>query len=226
MRTLLIIPAHNEEANIERVVGEIRDSYPQYDYVIVNDGSTDGTADVCRANGFKFLDLPINLGLAGAFQTGIKYALRKHYDCAIQFDADGQHMPQYIAPMVERMEQTGADIVIGSRFVTKKKGDSARMVGSRLLVGLIKLTTGTRVADPTSGMRLFNRSMIDIFATKSDFGPEPDAIAYLIRNGAKVSEVQVEMREREAGESYLSPIRSIKYMARVCVSILLLQWFR
>ena len=226
MRTLAIIPAYNEEGSIEATIEELKAVAPQVDYVVVNDGSRDDTAKICRERGYNLISLPVNLGLTCGFATGMKYARAHGYDCAIQFDADGQHMPQYIAPMVERMEQTGADIVIGSRFVTKKKGDSARMVGSRLLVGLIKLTTGTRVADPTSGMRLFNRSMIDIFATKSDFGPEPDAIAYLIRNGAKVSEVQVEMREREAGESYLSPIRSIKYMARVCVSILLLQWFR
>ena len=226
MRTLAIIPAYNEEASIEATVEELKAVAPEVDYVVINDGSRDGTARICRERGYNLISLPVNLGLTCGFATGMKYALAHGYDCAIQFDADGQHMPQYIAPMVERMEQTGADIVIGSRFVTKKKDSSTRMVGSRLLVGLIKLTTGTRVADPTSGMRLFNRSMIEVFATKADFGPEPDAIAYLIRHGAKVSEVQVEMRDRSAGESYLSPIRSIKYMARVCVSILLLQWFR
>ena len=128
--------------------------------------------------------------------------------------------------MVTEMERAGADIVIGSRFVSESKSFSARMVGSRLITGIIKLTTGQTVTDPTSGMRLYNRTMMEEFARRFDFGPEPDSIAYLMRHGAKVSEVQVQMRERQAGESYLNFAKSISYMARVCTSILLAQWFR
>ena len=124
------------------------------------------------------------------------------------------------------MERTGADIVIGSRFVNERKSFSTRMIGSRLLSALIRLTTGQRITDPTSGMRLYNRAMMREFARRFDFGPEPDSVAYLMRRGAKVREVQVEMREREAGESYLNLRRSISYMARACTSILLVQWFR
>ena len=135
-------------------------------------------------------------------------------------------MPGYIAPMAKEMEDSGADVVIGSRFVDEGKPVSARMLGSRLITGIIRLTTGQEVRDPTSGMRLYNRKMMEVFARRFDFGPEPDSVAYLMRHGAKVTEVQVEMRERQGGESYLNFGRSISYMARTCMSILFAQWFR
>lgn len=128
--------------------------------------------------------------------------------------------------MAEKMERDGADIVIGSRFVKRKKSFSARMIGSRLITASIKLTTGKTITDPTSGMRLFNRAMMEEFAKRFDFGPEPDSVAYLMRKGAKVSEVQVRMRDRTAGESYLNFAKSISYMARVVTSILIAQWVR
>ena len=139
-KLLIVIPAHNEEANIVRVVEELTTQYPQYDYVVVNDGSRDKTAAVCRAHGFHLIDLPINLGLAGAFQTGLRYAAENGYDCAMQLDADGQHRPEYIAPMLEELE-AGADIVIGSRFLTVKKPKTLRMVGSYIISWSIRLTT-------------------------------------------------------------------------------------
>ena len=154
-KVLVIIPAYNEALNIERVVTGLQEEYPIFDYVIVNDGSADETAAVCRRCGFHLIDLPVNLGLAGAFQTGLKYAYRKGYRYAIQFDGDGQHRPEYIEAMREKMDE-GYDIVIGSRFVTEKKPNSMRMLGSRLLSAAIRLTTGVSVADPTSGMRMFN----------------------------------------------------------------------
>ena len=120
MRVLVIIPAYNEELNIKRVVSNLRDHYPQYDYVVVNDGSADHTSEICHQEGYNIIDLPVNLGLAGAFQTGLKYADREDYACAIQFDADGQHRPEYIADLLKEIEN-GYDIVIGSRFVTEKK---------------------------------------------------------------------------------------------------------
>ena len=124
------------------------------------------------------------------------------------------------------MEQSGADIFIGSRFVTKKKDVSARMAGSALISFLIRLTTGKRLSDPTSGMRMYNRRAMAEFVKRYDFGPEPDTLANLIRKGFKVVEVQVEMRDRETGESYLSFSKSIMYMARAFVSILIVQWLR
>lgn len=224
-KLLIIIPAYNEEENIENVVGFIKNRYPQYDYVVVNDGSKDGTADICRANGFELLDLPVNLGLAGAFQTGLKHAYEKDYDYAIQFDADGQHRPEFIEPMLKQMQE-GYDIVIGSRFVTSRKGKSLRMLGSKLITVAIKLTTGIRISDPTSGMRMFSKAMIKEFAKNLNYGPEPDTISYLLKNGAKVTEIQVEMDERQFGESYLNLVGSIKYMSKMLISILLIQNFR
>lgn len=195
--------------------------------MIVNDGSSDKTAQLCREQGFNLVDLPVNLGLTGAFQTGMKYAYRHGYDKAIQIDADGQHVPSYIESLVRTMEQTGADVVIGSRFVTEKKPRSLRMLGSNLISSLIRLTTGASIKDPTSGMRLYNRMVIEQFAMRSNLSPEPDTLAFLIRHrGAKVVESQVSMRDRTAGESYLTFSKSISYMANTCSAILFSLWFR
>ncbi len=225
MRTLLIIPAYNEEASLKSTVDSVICKAPSVDFLVVNDGSKDGTVSVCRENGYPFLDLPTNLGLAGAFQAGMKYAYRHGYDCAIQFDADGQHLPEYIAPMVSVLG--GADIVIGSRFVEAKKPHSMRMMGSNLISLAIKATTGQAIKDPTSGMRAFNRNMISVMANGLNCGPEPDTVSFLIRHAnAKVVEVPVEMADRMAGESYLNPWRSIVYMVRMAISILFIQFFR
>lgn len=222
---LIVIPAYNEEENIESVVTFIQEKYSQYDYIVVNDGSRDRTADICRQNGYELLNLPVNLGLAGAFQAGLKYAYTKGYSYAIQFDADGQHRPEFIGPMLERIKQ-GYDIVIGSRFVYSKKGNSPRMIGSKMITVAIKMTTGIRVSDPTSGMRMFSKSMIKEFAQNLNYGPEPDTISYLLKNGAKISEVPVRMEERQAGESYLNLVNSGKYMIKMLISILFVQNFR
>ena len=224
-KLLIVIPAYNEEGNIVHVVNELVAHYPQYDYVVVNDGSRDHTAALCRQNGFRLIDLPVNLGLAGAFQTGLRYAAENGYDCALQFDADGQHKPEYIQPMLDELE-SGADIVIGSRFLTVKKPKSLRMLGSYLISWAIRLTTGQAICDPTSGMRMFNRRMVEEFALNLNYGPEPDTISYLIKNGAEVREIQVQMGERLTGTSYLNFTRSIQYMLKMGLSILLIQWFR
>jgi glycosyltransferase involved in cell wall biosynthesis len=225
MKKLIIIPAYNEEMNIVRVVEEIKQNYKQYDYVVVNDGSRDNTAKVCLDHGYELINLPVNLGLAGAFQTGLKYAYLKGYDYAIQFDADGQHKTEYIDLILVEMEK-GFDIVIGSRFVTKKKPKSLRMLGSNLISFAMKITTGKTVKDPTSGMRMLSKGMIKEFALNMNYGPEPDTISYLIKQGATISEVQVEMDERLEGESYLNFSRSMLYMLRMLISILFIQSFR
>lgn len=222
---LIVIPAYNEEQNIERVVRRLQKEFPQFDYVVVNDGSRDSTAELCRRNGFHLLDLPVNLGLAGAFQAGLKYAYRNGYEYAIQFDGDGQHRPEYIQAMLDKMQE-GYDIVVGSRFLTEHKPSSMRMLGSNLIQLALCLTTGAVIHDPTSGMRMFNRSMIEEFAVNLNYGPEPDTLSYLIKNGAKVAEVQVKMDERLAGVSYLTPVNASKYMVRMLLSILLIQNFR
>lgn len=225
MKTLIIIPAYNEGENIEKVVDNLTSNFPQYDYVVINDGSRDNTEDICKARGYNYISHPVNLGLAGAFRTGMKYALKENYDAAIQFDGDGQHNPEYIAPMLEKLE-SGYNIVIGSRFVTDKKPASLRMLGNNLIELAILLTTGKKINDTTSGMRIFDKKIIKTLALKEDLGPEPDTVALLMRKGAKVTEVQAYMNERTAGESYLTLSRSIVYMARMMVSILILQWFR
>lgn len=225
MKCLVIIPAYNEEENIVRVVENLKNNYPMYDYIVINDGSSDSTAKICRKNGYELVDLPVNLGLAGAFQTGLKYAYRNGYDYAIQFDADGQHRPEFIGSMLDKIQE-GYDIVIGSRFVTEKKPHSLRMLGSNLISMAMKLTTGRRVKDPTSGMRMFNKKMIAEFALNMNYGPEPDTVSYLLKQGATIAEVQVEMDERIAGESYLNLTRSMMYMLRMLLSILLIQNFR
>ena len=224
-KTLLIIPAYNEEGSLEATVSSVMSEAPWVNYLVVNDGSKDGTAAVCRRNNYPFLDLPVNLGLAGAFQAGMKYAYRHHYDCAIQFDADGQHLPEYIPLLEEAILDN--DIAIGSRFVDKKKPSSMRMLGSNLIEVAIKLTTGKTIKDPTSGMRAFNARMIEQRAKGLNLGPEPDTVSYLIKRAdAKVVEVPVEMAERTAGESYLNLGNSIKYMLRMTISILFMQVIR
>lgn len=227
MKLLIIIPAYNEEKNIERVIGRLSPFLQDgWDFLVVNDGSKDNTAEICRKNRYPLLDLPVNLGLAGAFQAGLRYAMQQKYDYAIQFDGDGQHRPEYIEKMLNMMKSESLDIVVGSRFLEKKKPRSLRMLGSDLIRGAIKISTGKAVTDPTSGMRMLNRNMIREFAVNQNYGPEPDTIAYLLKNGAKVEEVQVTMDERIAGESYLNLSRSIRYMLNMFVSILFIQSFR
>ena len=177
---LVIIPAYNEQDNIKRVVDNLIQNYPQYDYVVVNDGSRDDTKKICQENGYRLLDLPVNLGLAGGFQAGMKYAYQMGYEYAIQFDADGQHRPEYIGDILKKMEE-GYDIVIGSRFVDQKKDSSLRMIGSRMISLVIKLTTGVSINDPTSGMRMYNKSMIRECAQNINYGPEPDTVSFLVK---------------------------------------------
>lgn len=222
---LVIIPAYNEQDNIKRVVDNLIENYPQYDYVVVNDGSSDHTRRICRENNYRLIDLPVNLGLAGGFQAGMKYAYRAGYQYAIQFDADGQHRPEYIEPIFNKIKE-GYDIAIGSRFVDKKKPFSMRMLGSRLISGAIRLTTGKKIKDPTSGMRMYNRKTIKECAVNINYGPEPDTVSFLMKNGAKVVEVQADMDERIAGESYLNAVKSMSYMVRMLSSIIILQNFR
>lgn len=224
-KVLAVIPAYNEEKNIEAVVEGLALQSSWLDYVVVNDGSTDETAGICRRKGYNLLDLPVNLGLAGCFQAGMKYACIKGYEYVIQFDGDNQHKPEFIKLMKEKMDE-GYDLVIGSRFLIKQKDFSMRMVGSRLITAAIRLTTGVKLTDPTSGMRMFNREMIREFAWNLNYGPEPDTVSYLLKQGARVAEVPVVIGERTGGESYLKPGVAAGYMVRMLISILLVQNFR
>lgn len=224
---LIIIPAYNEENNIVGVVEEITEKYPQYDYVVINDGSTDATRKVCVNNSINLLDLPVNLGLSGAIRSGMRYANYYGYEYVVQLDGDGQHCPEYIADMLSCMERTGADIVIGSRFKTERKPVTARMIGSQLITYAIWITTGGKyIGDVTSGMRLFNKRMIKMFGYRINYRPEPDTLAFLLNQGVKIEEVQVSMRERVAGDSYLNLKNSFYYMLHVLFNILFFQWVR
>lgn len=224
MKVLIIVPAYNEALNIEKTVHDIQE-HCTYDYVVINDCSKDNTKEVCIKNHFNFIDLPINYGLTSAIQVGFKYGIENDYDIAIQFDGDGQHQARYLKDLVCAIEE-GNNIAIGSRFVTEKKPWSARMLGSRLLTALIFLITGKKITDPTSGMRAFDKDIMLEYANNMNYPPEPDTLVYMLCKNKKIKEVQVTMSDREFGESYLNPIRSITYMAEMIISILFIQIFR
>lgn len=225
MKTLVVIPAYNEALNIEKTVHDLEVNAPDVDYVVVNDGSKDNTLEVLRKNYFNYIDGFCNLGLFGAVQTGFKLALKEDYDVVIQFDGDGQHSAKYIEPLVKEIEN-GNSIVIGSRFVDEKKPFTARMIGSRFIAGAIKLVTGKTITDPTSGFRAYDRACIKDYALEMNNPPEPDTLVYMLRKQRKIKEIQVQMSEREFGESYLNLVNTIKYMSRMMVSIFLIQPFR
>lgn len=226
MRILAIIPAYNEEECLERTVKELVATCPDIDYLVINDGSSDATPRICDELHLNHVDMPVNCGLASGVKCGMKYAWRHGYDAAVQFDADGQHMPAYIYDMARAMQEQDADIVIASRNLAGGGAQGARGVGARLITALIHQATGQTISDPTSGMRMYDRAMIDRFAHDFDIVPEPDTISLLMRQGAKVIEIPAQMRERQGGTSYLNFMRSISYMARTCLSLLLFQWFR
>lgn len=224
MKTLIIIPAYNESENIEKVVANIKEKCPEYDYIIINDCSTDGTADICKANQFSYLDLCCNLGIGGGVQSGYKYARLNNYDYAVQIDGDGQHDPQYISQMIKVLEDENADMAVGSRFITKEGFQSSgmRRFGITFLSMLIRMVCGANVKDVTSGFRVVNKKYIDFFSREyADDYPEPEAIVAVTLNGGKVVEAPVIMREREGGISSISPFKSIYYMIKVSLAILL-----
>ena len=225
LKVLVVIPAYNEALNIEKTVQDIQLNAPDVDYVVVNDGSKDNTLDVIQKNHFNHIDGFCNLGLFGAVQTGFKLAMKEDYDVVIQFDGDGQHSAKYIDAMVKEIGN-GNDIVIGSRFVSEKKPFTARMIGSRLIASAIRIVTGKKVMDPTSGFRAYGKACIKDYALDMNNPPEPDTLVYMYRKQRKIKEIQVQMSEREFGESYLNLVNTIKYMSRMMVSIFLIQPFR
>lgn len=223
MKKLIIIPAYNESENIENTVKDIQEKAPDFDYVIINDCSGDNTREICEANGFNIVNLPVNLGIGGAVQTGYKYACKYGYDIAVQVDGDGQHDPAFLNEMAETLIKEDADMLIGSRFLEKEGFQSSkiRRVGISYFTWLIKLLTGKKITDPTSGLRMINRKLIEIFAESypRDY-PEPESVVHVIRLKKKVVEIPVVMRERQGGSSSIRFFSSIYYMIKVTIAIL------
>lgn len=223
MKCLIIIPAYNEAANIEKVINNIVQNYPQYDYVIINDGSTDKTEKVCINAGYQVLNLPINMGIGGAVQTGYRYAKKNNYDVAVQIDGDGQHDVAFLENMLKLLESGEADVVIGSRFVQKEGFQSSqiRRVGIRFLSILARILTGVQIRDITSGYRVVNRRFIEIYANDypADY-PEPEAMIIAAVYGGRIKEYPVIMRERENGTSSITFKKSVYYMIKVTLAML------
>lgn len=222
MKVLIIIPAYNEEKTIEKVVDELKGHNFDYDYLIVNDGSTDKTGEICLARGFNAIHLPINLGVGGGMQAGYKYAYENGYDIAMQMDGDGQHDPGFIPALIAPVSDNSADYVIGSRYLEKKGFQSSclRRQGIKLLNSIIYLFSKLRIKDATSGFRVVNRELIRLFSQNyaQDY-PEPEAIIQAAARGYRIMELPVIMRERIAGESFVNQWSALYYIIKVTMSI-------
>lgn len=230
-KILLIIPAYNESENILRVYEKIKrynnsHNNIKLDYIVINDGSTDNTLDICEANNMNVIDLITNLGIGGAVQTGYRYAYQKKYDIAIQFDGDGQHDLNYIVNICEPLIKDNVDICIGSRYLdstsSKFKSTFMRRFGKDIISIIIKIFTRKKITDPTSGFRAANKNIIKLFALDypTDY-PEPESIVNAIKEGYNVEEVAVSMNERICGKSSINIFKSIHYMIKVSISIII-----
>lgn len=223
-KVLVIIPAYNEAENIVHVVKHMMEAAPKYDYLVINDGSTDNTPDLCRRENYRYLDLPINMGIGGAVQAGYIYARKYDYDIAVQMDGDGQHDIAYLDRLLEPIANGEADVVIGSRFLEKEGFQStlSRRMGINILSGLIWLVTGRHIMDVTSGYRVVNKMFIKIYSEDYPMDyPEPEAIVAAIMHLGRVKEVPVRMRAREGGVSSITFKKSIYYMIKVTLAILI-----
>jgi hypothetical protein len=219
-----IVPAFNEAGAIGRVVDEIRAFDDRIDVVVVDDASTDETAAIAAAHGATVLRLPFNVGIGGAVQTGFKYALAHAYEVAVRLDGDGQHDPQELPKLLEPLARGEADLVIGSRFVDpggSYRPPFARRMGIRVFARLVSLLGGQRVTDTTSGFAALDRVGIELFAAQfpHDY-PEVEATLVALRSGLRLAQVQVEMRERETGSSSITFVRSLYYIVKVMLALL------
>ncbi|WFB58112.1 glycosyltransferase family 2 protein [Paenibacillus sp. BR1-192] len=220
-KVLVIIPAFNESQNISQLLTKFRGK--EYDILVINDCSTDNTSSICKSLNINTIDLPCNLGIGGAVQTGYKYALKNKYDIAVQVDGDGQHDPEQIHSLILPILNGDADMVIGSRYINKIGFQSSKLrrLGITYFSKLIFLLTKTKITDPTSGFRACNRKAMSVFATKYypvDY-PEPESIVHLIRSNHNVIEIPVTMKERQEGVSSITTIKSIYYMIKVSLAI-------
>lgn len=224
MKTLVIIPCYNESQNICQVVENLRAACPQVDYLVVNDCSTDNSVEILRAQGYNYLDLPVNLGIGGGVQCGYRYARGHGYDVTVQMDGDGQHDPAYLEAVIAPVAEGRLDMCIGSRFITKEGFQTSflRRVGIRFLSGMIWLLTGRHVRDVTSGYRACGKALTNLFADQyaQDY-PEPEAILRSVVAGYRVGEVPVVMAERQGGVSSIRAFKSIYYMIKVSLSLVI-----
>jgi glycosyltransferase involved in cell wall biosynthesis len=223
-RAVAVVPAFNESGAVGRVVDEIRAARPGIDVVVVDDASTDDTAAVAEARGATVLRLPYNVGIGGAVQTGFRYALEEGYARAVRLDGDGQHDALEIERLFEPLDRGEADLVIGSRFVDgggSYRPPFARRLGIRAFARLVSLLVGQRVTDTTSGFIALDRAGIELFASEypHDY-PEVEATLVALRSGLRLSQVQVEMRERETGASSITFVRSLYYIVKVLLALL------
>lgn len=221
---LVIMPAYNEAKSIADVIRQVRAVCPDITIAVTNDGSTDATPAVAQATGVVVLDVPFNLGIGGAVQTGLKYAAAEGYQRAIEVDADGQHNPAYIDKLLDTMDETSADMIIGSRFLqkTRYKATFMRTLGIAIFSDLIRLVCGKRIYDTTSGFRVYNRRAIEFLARHypTDF-PEPESIVMLLKNDFTIKEVPVEMKKRLAGVSSVFTWRAAYFMASISIAIVI-----
>ena len=225
-RILIIIPAYNEEKNILKTVDSIKNyKKKKLDYIVINDGSSDNTKKVLEENNINFIDLPFNLGIGAAVQTGYKYAFYNDYDIAIQFDGDGQHDINSVDALIKPITEDDADMVVGSRYIddtSSFKSTFSRRVGIKVISSLIYLLSKKRIKDVTSGYRAVNKDVIKVFAMNYPYDvPEPITNYALLKMNYKVKEVGVNMFERVGGVSSIRALKSIYYMFNVCLSILL-----
>ncbi|MFA5602251.1 MAG: glycosyltransferase family 2 protein [Bacilli bacterium] len=226
MKALVIIPAYNEEENIVNTINSLKKiklKGIKLNYIVINDGSKDKTRETLIKNKIKFIDLIYNLGIGGAVQTGYKYALYNNYDVAIQLDGDGQHNPEYIKKLIEELNN-GNDLVIGSRFIEKIdsfKSTKLRRIGKNILSFVIKICTNKTIKDPTSGFRACNKKIIELFSKNYPIDyPEPDTLVIVLKRKYKVLEIPVQMNKRDKGKSSITPLKSIYYMIKVSLSII------
>lgn len=223
MKKLMVVPAYNEEGSIEGVIRKIRSASPDYHIVVIDDCSRDATRERAESLDVPVISLPVNLGIGGAVQTGFKYAHYNGYDVAVQVDGDGQHDPRFVERLLEPICRDRADVVVGSRFITRKGFQSGKMrrLGIRLFQLLNNLLLRQNITDSTSGFRAYNARAIALLQENypSDF-PEPEALFLLKKRGFRIVEVPVEMNTREAGTSSISGIKSAYYMIKVTISII------
>jgi len=222
-RAIIVMPAHNEAGNIERVITELRQAVQGLDFVVIDDFSSDDTAAVAERMGAEVVRLPCNLGYGGAVQTGFRYAVQRGYDYAVMMDSDGQHDPRSVPALLEVVESGEADVALGSRFLGRMEYRSSwvRRLGMSIYSRLVSVATGRHFTDATSGLQALNREVLEFFSRDNypvDF-PDADTIILLHYAGFRVKEVPVTMRERISGESMHASLKPIYYVFKMALAI-------